>query len=295
MGKLKDRMRDDMRLRNYAESTIVGYLSCAKCFVQHFMKSPEEITRDEIRGFLLHLMNERGAVGSTYRSYRASIKFLYEVTLGLPFKVERILSPKSGKRLPVVLSREEVLALLRSVVPYKHRVVFTVMYATGLRTSEACRLKVKDVDSDRMVIHVREGKGAKDRYVMLPKTLLATLRKYWLASRPGRPVAGPGRRVEAESYLFRGRWPGSHLARDTVLDSFHEAVKLAGITKKVVPHVLRHSFATHMLEDGAQLDVVSALLGHASLKTTGIYAHVSTKRIASAKSPLDMATDSKAT
>ena len=139
MGKLKDRMRDDMKLRNYAEGTIVSYLSCAKRFVGHFMKPPEGITRDEIRGFLLHLMNERGAVGSTYRSYRASIKFLYEVTLDLPFKVERILSPKSGKRLPVVLSREEVLALLRSVVPYKHRAVFTVMYATGLRTTSQCR------------------------------------------------------------------------------------------------------------------------------------------------------------
>lgn len=292
MGKLKDRMRDDMRLRNYAEGTVVSYLSCTRCFVAHFMKPPEEITRDEIRAYLLHLMNERGAVGSTYRSYRAAIRFLYEVTLGLPFKVERILSPKSGRRLPVVLGRKEVFALLRSVVPFKHRVVLSLMYATGLRILEACSLAISDVDSGRMVIHVREGKGAKDRYVMLPETLLGILRKYWLASRPGRPLTGPGQPVDRKAYLFPGRQPGSHVATDTIRGSFREAVALAGITKKVTPHTLRHSFATHLLEDGAELDVVSALLGHASLKTTGIYAHVSTRRIASARSPFDTATDS---
>jgi site-specific recombinase XerD len=281
MGKLRDRMRDDLRLRNYAEGTVERYLDCARKFVARHMRPPDEITRDEVRGYLLHLLNERGLSASTYRAHRAAIKFLYEVTLGLPFKVERILPPKRERRLPEVLSREEVLGLLKAVVSLKHRVILTTMYAAGLRISEACSLKVSDIDSKRMVMRICQGKGAKDRYVMLSRTLLDMLRKYWLAARP-------------EDYLFPGRRAGSHVAPDSVTKSFHEAAALAGITKDVRPHVLRHSFATHLLDDGAELDVVSALLGHASLRTTGIYTHVSTKRLVSTKSPLDAATDSAA-
>ena len=281
MGKLRDRMRDDLRLRNYSERTIYGYLLYARKFVAHFMKPPEEITRDEVRAYLLHLMNEQGLAASTYRQHRAAIKILYEVTLGLPFKVERILPPKRERRLPEVLSREEVLALLRSVVSLKHRVILTAMYAAGLRISEACSLAVSDIDSKRMVIRVRRGKGAKDRYVMLSETLLHMLRKYWLAARP-------------EGYLLPGRRAGSHVTPDAVRKSFHEAAAIARITKDVRPHVLRHSFATHLLDDGAGLDVIQGLLGHSSLRTTSIYTHVSTKRLVSTKSPLDAATDSAA-
>jgi len=286
MGKLRDRMRDDLRLRNYSERTIKGYLLYAKKFVARFMKPPEEITRDEVRGYLPHLMNERGLSASTYRQYRAAIKFLYEVTLGLPFKVERILSPKRQRRLPEVLGREEVLGLLRSVVSLKHRVILTTMYAAGLRISEACSLAVSDIDSKRMVMRICQGKGAKDRYVMLSPTLLVMLRKYWLAAHPGGGDHG--------AFLFPGRRPGSHVAPDTVTKSFHEAAALARVTKAVRPHVLRHSFATHLLDDGAGLDVIQGLLGHSSLRTTGIHTHVSTKRLASTKSPLDAATDSAA-
>ena len=276
MGQLRERMRDDLRLRNYSERTITGYLLYAKKFVAHFMRPPEQITRDEVRAYLLYLMNERGLAASTYRQHRAAIKFLYEVTLGLPFKVERILPPKREKRLPEILGREEVLRLLRSVVSLKHRVILTAMYAAGLRISEACSLAVSDIDSKRMVIRVRQGKGAKDRYVMLSETLLHMLRKYWLAARP-------------QGYLFPGKRTGSHVAPDTVTRSFHEAAALAGITKTVRPHTLRHSFATHLLDDGAGLDVIQGLLGHSSLRTTSIYTHVSTKRLLSLKSPLESA------
>jgi len=231
MGKLRDRMRDDLRLRNYSERTIYGYLLYAKRFVAHFMKPPGKISRDEVRAYLLHLMNERGLAASTYRQHRAAIKILYEVTLGPPFKVERILPPKREKRLPEVLGREEVLALLRSVVSLKHRVILTAMYAAGLRISEACSLRISDIDSKRMVMRICQGKGAKDRYVMLSGKLLDMLRKYWLAARP-------------EGYLFPGRRAGSHVTPDAVRKSFHEAAALAGITKDVRPHVLRHSFAT---------------------------------------------------
>lgn len=195
--------------------------------------------------------------------------------------MERILPPKREKRLPEVLGREEVLALLRSVVSLKHRVILTAMYAGGLRISEACSLRISDIDSPRMVIHVRQGKGRKDRYVMLSETLLHMLRKYWLAARP-------------EGYLFPGRREGSHVAPDTVTRSFHEAAAIAGITKTVRPHTLRHCFATHLLDDGAGLDVVQGLLGHSSLRTTSIYTHVSTRRLLSVKNPLDAATDSAA-
>jgi integrase/recombinase XerD len=299
MGELHDRMRDDLRLGNYSKSTIKAYLLCARKFVAHFMRPPEDITRDEVRGYLLHLMNELGFAASTCCQHRAAIKFLYEVTLGLPLTVTRILPPKREKRLPTVLSREEVLALLRSVVSLKHRAILTAMYAAGLRISEACALADSDIDSRRMVIHVRKGKGSKDRYVMLSETLLVILRKYWLAARPVRSLKSSDLRARAAggssgAYLFPGRKAGSNITPAAVRKHFHKASALAGMTKDVKPHVLRHSFATHLLEDGAGLDVVQGLLGHSSLRTTDIYTHVSTKRLLSTRSPLDSASDAAA-
>jgi integrase/recombinase XerD len=291
MGQLYDRMRDDLRLGNYAETTIRAYLLDARKFVAYFMRPPESITRDEVREYLLHLMKELGFAASTCCQHRAAIKFLYEVTLGLPLAVARILSPKREKRLPTVLSREEVLALLGSVISLKHRAILTAMYAAGLRISEACALADLDIDSRRMVIHVRKGKGSKDRYVMLSETLLVILRKYWLAARPARSL---GARPAAGSYLFPGREAGSHITTAAVRKHFRKTSARAGITRHVTPHVLRHSFATHLLEDGAGLDVVQGLLGHSSLRTTSIYTHVSTKRLVSTRSPLDSASDAAA-
>ncbi len=292
MGKLYDRMRDDLRLGNYSEKTIKAYLLDASKLVAHFMKPPESITRDEVRGYLLHLRDELGFAASTCGQHRAAIKFLYEVTLGLPLAVTRILPPKREKRLPTVLSRGEVLALLDSTVSLKHRTILTAMYAAGLRISEACALADSDIDSRRKVIHVRKGKGAKDRYVMLSETLLAILRKYWLAARPDRLREGPASR--GGRYLFPGRKAGSHITISAVRQYFRKASTRAGITKHITPHVLRHSFATHLLEDGAGLDVVQTLLGHKSLRTTSIYAHMSTKRLLSTRSPLDSASDAAA-
>jgi integrase/recombinase XerD len=291
MGKLYDRMRDDLRLGNYAEMTIKAYLLDAKKFVAHFMRPPKDITRDEVRQYLLYLMNELGFAASTCGQHRAAIKFLYEVTLGLPLTVARILPPKREKRLPTVLSRGEVLALLKSIVSLKHRAIVTAMYAAGLRISEACALADSDIDSRRMVIHVRKGKGSKDRYVMLSEALLVILRKYWLAARPVRSFKA---RSAAGSYLFPGRKAGSHITTAAVRKHFHKTSARAGITRHVTPHVLRHSFATHLLEDGAGLDVVQGLLGHSSLRTTSIYTHVSKKRLLSTRSPLDRASDAAA-
>ncbi len=204
------------------------------------MRSPEDITRDEVREYLLHLMNELGFAASTCCQHRAAIKFLYEVTLGLPLAVARILPPKREKRLPSVLSRGEVLALLKSIISLKHRAILTAMYAAGLRISEACALADSDIDSRRMVIHVRKGKGSKDRYVMLSETLLVILRKYWLAARPVRSL---GARPAAGSYLFPGRKAGSHVTTAAGRKHFRKTSARAGITKHVTPHVLRHSLA----------------------------------------------------
>jgi site-specific recombinase XerD len=287
-------MRDDLRLGNYSESTIKAYLLDARKFVAHFMRPPEDITRDEVREYLLHLMIKLGFSASTCCQHRAAIKFLYEVTLGLPLTVTRILPPKREKRLPTVLSRGEVLALLRSIVSLKHRAILTAMYAAGLRISEACALADSDIDSRRMVIRVRKGKGAKDRYVMLSETLLGILRKYWLAARPVRSFKAKSAGGSSAAYLFPGRKAGSHITPAAVRKHFRRASALASIAKDVSPHVLRHSFATHLLEDGAGLDVVQGLLGHSSLRTTDIYTHVSTKRLLSTRSPLDSASDAAA-
>lgn len=294
MGKLYDRMRDDLRLGNYAETTIRAYLLDARRFVAYFMRPPESITRDEVREYLLHLMNELGFAASTCCQHRAAIKFLYEMTLGLPLAVARILPPKREKRLPTVLSRAEVLALLHSVISLKHRAILTAMYAAGLRISEACALAGSDIDSRRMVIHVRKGKGSKDRYVMLSEALLVILRKYWLAARSARSSRARTVGKSSTAYLFPGTKAGSHITANAVRKHFRRTLALAGITKHVTPHVLRHSFATHLLEDGAGLDVVQGLLGHSSLRTTSIYTHVSTKRLVSTRSPLDSASDAAA-
>ena len=274
MGAVADRMRDDLRLRNYSGGTIAKYLQYAWAFVAHFMRPPEKITRDEIRSYLLCLLDERKLAPATYRGRRAAIKFLYEVTLGLPRQVERILAPKVARKLPDILSRREVLSLLGAVECFKCRVVAAAMYAAGLRISEACRLRVEDIDSARMVIHVRGGKGRKDRFVMLSPVLLGLLRAYWRMARP-------------RGWLFPGRGGDEHIAPDTVRNALAQAVARAGITKKVTPHVLRHSFATHLLDDGAALEVAQELLGHSSIVTTRIYTHLSEKRIRAVKSPLD--------
>lgn len=276
MGAVKDRMRDDMLLRNYAEGTIDHYLECAFKFVAFHMRPPQEITRDEIRAYLINLLHERKLAATTYRGHRAAIRFLYEVTLGLPCQVERILPPKVEKKLPDVLSRDEVLGLLLAIECFRYRVVATAMYAAGLRISEACRLCVEDIDSARMMIHVRRGKGRKDRYVMLSKVLLELLRAYWRMAKP-------------RDLLFPGRTKDGHVSPSTVSRAVAEAVVRAGITKRVTPHVLRHSFATHLLDDGAALEIAQELLGHGSIVTTRIYTHLSEKRIRAVNSPLDAA------
>jgi site-specific recombinase XerD len=251
------------------------YVSNAKRFVAHFGKSPTEMGENEVRQFLLHLAQERHLQPSTMRAYLAAIAFLYGTTLGRPDVCARIPWPRDRRRkLPDVLSLDEVERLLGAVDGIKHRAIITTAYGAGLRITEACSLKVGDIDSERGVIHIRNGKLGRDRYVMLADSLLQGLRGYWKLVRP----AGP--------YLFPGHGR-EFISPDAVRDALNQAVTAANIKKRVTPHTLRHSFATHLLEAGESIRVIQALLGHSSIRTTARYTQVSVAEITRTKSPLD--------
>ena len=270
-----ERMKMDLMLGGYSVSTTKIYLMYVRRFSQHFSRSPVDIGEDQIRTFLVHLAEDHSVAHTTYRQYRAAIKFLYVISLGRPWTVARIPQRRNTHALPVVLSREEVTALLYAVEGVKYRALIMTTYAAGLRMMEACRLRVSDIDSKRMVLHIQAGKTRRDRYVMLSKKLLLLLRQYWKIVRP-------------HDLLFPGRSPQGHVTPQSVREVFRKALHRAGITKNVTPHVLRHSFATHLLEAGTDLAVIQALLGHQSPLSTSRYVHVSTRHLACTKSPLDL-------
>jgi site-specific recombinase XerD len=269
-------MEADLRLQNFRPGTQVEYLRCARKLAEHFMRPPEELDKEDVRGYLLHLLLVRKLSPSSMKVHIASLKFLYGVTLGRPEVVEWVRMPRIRRRLPEVLSGNEVGAIIGAVESVKYRAVVTTTYAAGLRVSEACRLRVADIDSGRMVIRVQDGKGGRDRYVMLSERLLQGLRAYFRIERP------------KGEYLFPGKTPGSPITPDSVRRVLKAAVKKSGVKKRVSPHVLRHSFATHLLEGGADIRTIQVLLGHQSINTTQLYAQVSTRHIARTKSPLDL-------
>lgn len=273
MAEIRNRMAQDLKLRNLANSTQQAYLRICKAFVRHFMLDPRQMGEHHVRTFLLN----RGlhVQPATLAVELAAIKFLYNVTLDRPEVVVRIPSPKVPKKLTDVLAGTEVVDLLAAVESLKCRTVLTVAYGAGLRISEACALEHRDIDSRRMVIKVRDGKGNKDRYVMLADNLLTGLRTYFKVTRPPEP------------FLFPGQKPGQPITQGTVEKAMKKAAKKVGLTKRATPHVLRHSFATHLLETGADLRTVQALLGHGSISSTARYTHISTAHIARTKSPLD--------
>lgn len=270
------RMVSDLELANYASGTIENYLRCADTFVAHYMRVPTELGELEVRCFLLHLQKIRGTGPSGLKMFIAALRFLYARTLQRPEVVDTIPWPRVPKSLPVVLSGTEVEELLGAIESLRHRTVLSAAYAGGLRISEACRLTCADIDSKRMVLRVHQGKGKKDRYVMLSERLLLLLREYWKATQPGRERLFPGK--DADGFLSPG----------AVRDALRKAVAACGLTKRATPHVLRHSFATHLLESGADLRTVQVVLGHSSIRTTSRYTHISKRHIASAKSPLDL-------
>jgi integrase/recombinase XerD len=274
MTPLRRRMIDDMTLRNFSPGTIRAYVGCVARFARHFHISPDGLGHEHVRAFLLHLVQERGASMSHYNQTRCALRFFYRVTLGRLDIVESIPPARQPRTLPVVLSPDEVARVFAAIANLKHRAILMTAYAAGLRVSEVTQLRVTDIDSRRMVIHIRQGKGQKDRYVMLSPRLLEILRAYWKAARP-------------LDVLFPGATPDRPIATGSVRRVCHRARQAAGLGKHVVVHTLRHSFATQLLEAGTDLRTIQVLLGHRSFNSTARYVHVATASLPSIRSPLD--------
>ena len=275
MTPLREKMSDDLRLRNYSDSTIKAYLRCIANFARHFGKSPDQLGPVEIREYQLYLVKEKRCSWAVFNQTVCALRFFYSTTLGRKEMIEEIPYPRFEKRLPVVLSQAEVGALLQSLKNLKHRTILTTIYATGLRVSEVSNLLVTDIDSTRMIVQVRQGKGRKDRFVMLSPNLLTLLREYWKTYRPAH-------------WLFPGHDPSHPVNDATIYRICQHAAQAAKLAKSVSPHTLRHSFATHLLEAGTDLRTIQLLLGHRNLKTTATYLHVSTLALRSTTSPLDL-------
>src|ERR1051325_8429278 len=276
MTPLRQRMTEDMQVRNLALNTQTSYVQQVSLFARHFDKSPEELGPEDIRAYQVYLTNERKLAPGSVLIAVAALRFLYEVSLKKDWTFEdAIPAPKKPQRLPVVLSPEEVFQFLSHVGRPKHRAILTTCYAAGLRISEAVRLKPTDIDSKRMVIRVEQGKGQKDRYVMLSPKLLETLRSYWRAVRP-------------KDWLFPGDRPERPITKDAVEDACQKAQRRSGIAKPITPHLLRHGFAVHLLESGTDVRTIQLLLGHRSLATTARYLRIATSKVCSTSSQLDL-------
>jgi site-specific recombinase XerD len=268
-------MLEDMSIRNFAENTQLSYVQQVACFARHFGCSPERLGPEQVREYQRHLVNDRRLTPSSVGTVTAALRFLYRVTLKRDWTTDDIPMPKKPFKLPVVLSPEEVTRFLSSIVNLKHRTILTVLYAAGLRVSEATHLVVTDVDSQRMVLRIDQGKGRKDRYVMLSPCLLDTLRSYWRVVRP-------------KLWLFPGDVPGQPITRNAVAHACQKAHRASGIAKPITPHSLRHAFATHLLESGTNVRTIQLLLGHRSLATTSRYLKVATSTVCATTSPLDL-------
>lgn len=276
MTALRARMIEDMKIRNLALNTQTSYLLQVSLFARHFAKSPEMLGREEIRAYQLYLTQEKKLSPGSITIAVSALRFLYNVTLRRDWKLQEIIpAPKTPKKLPIVLSPEEVLQFLDCVIASNHRTILTCCYAAGLRISEAIALEVTHIDSQRMMIRVEQGKGQKDRYVMLSPKLLKILRHWWRQNRP-RP------------WLFPGRIPGEHITRDAVNLACQNARQRCRIPKPITPHTMRHCFAVHLLEQGTDVRTIQLLLGHRSLTTTARYLRIATTKVSSTTSPLDL-------
>jgi integrase/recombinase XerD len=274
MGELKEMMSRDLALRNLAMTTRAKYLQSCEDFAAYHKVSPRQLGVSAVKEFLGHLLVKR-AGPETLKMHIAGLKFLYEVTLDRPEVASKLPWPKVPHRKPAILSGTEVEAVLKAVTMLVPAMALTTAYAAGLRIAEVCRLRVGDLDGKRNVIHVRNGKGGKDRQVMFSPRLRSMLREYYVKVRP-------------TEWLFPGHKKGQPVSADVVRKALERAVAAAKIKKRVTTHSLRHAFATHLLETGNDIRVIQVLLGHASIRTTARYTQVSTAHIASVKSPLDV-------
>jgi integrase/recombinase XerD len=276
MTPVRQPMIEDMQVRNMAPHTQTSYVQQVSLFARYFGKSPEVLGSEEIRAYQVYLTNEKKLAPSSILIAVSALRFLYKVTLHKDWTFEDIIpAPKKPQKLPVILSPEEVLQFLDFVPGLKHRAILTTCYAAGLRISEAVRLRPADIDSQRMVIRVEQGKGQKDRYVMLSPKLLESLRNWWRVAKP-------------KSWLFPGDLAGAHISKDAVAQACQKAQRRCRIPKPITPHSLRHAFAVHLLESGTDVRTIQLLMGHRSLATTARYLRIATSKVCSTTSPLDL-------
>jgi len=273
MSPLRRRMIEDMTIRNLSPATQQSYIHAVAKFSRYFGRSPDRLGLEDVRAYQVHLASKGVAWGSLNQVVCA-LRFFYGVTLDQATIPERIAYAREPRKLPTVLSANEVVRFLESVSSLKARVALTTAYAAGLRVSEVAALKVRDIDSGRMVMRIEHGKAGKERYVMLSAPLLGILRSYWRLTRPS-------------LYLFPGRTSDKPIEPTVLHAACRSAAAAAGLDKRVSVHVLRHSFATHLLESGVDIRIIQVLLGHENLSTTARYTRVSTRLIADTASPLD--------
>jgi len=264
MSTIRERMIEDMQLHGYSAKTQTAYLGAVRGLAGHYHRTPEDITQDELRSYFLYLVKERGVARSTLTIHLSGIKFFFEKTLKREWLIFNLVRPKKRTKLPVVLSPDEVKNILSLVKTPTVRMALTVIYACGLRLSEGLALKVQDIDSSRMLLWVRNGKGGKDRCVPLPERLLELLREYWKLHRP-------------RLYLFPNQKKREPLCATTLQKTFKIVLLQSGIRREASIHTLRHSYATHLLERGINLRVIQEVLGHQSPQTTARYTHLTDK------------------
>jgi len=274
MTPLRRRMIEDMLVRNFSPNTQRSYVHYVAEFALYYNASPDRLGLEHVRAYQVYLAEQRQLSAPSINTFVSAAQFLYTVTLEMPWGKDRFVRMKVPEKLPVVLSREEVERLFHYVGFLRHRAVLMLCYGSGLRISEAVSLKAAHIDAARMLIRVEQGKGAKDRYTVLSAHMLNLLRRYWKAQHP-------------TDYLFPGVAPGTHISAGTIQEVCRDACRMAGIEKRVTPHTLRHSFATHLLENGTDTRAIQVLLGHSRIDTTARYTAVTPGLISTIASPLD--------
>lgn len=279
LSPLRQRMLEDMRIRNLTTGTQTGYIRAVKRFTHYLGRSPDTATAEELRLFQLHMVNE-GATTGTLNATVSGLRFFFEVTLSQPELLKKITYINQPRKLPIILSRDEVSKLLQATGNLKHQAALSVAYGAGLRASEVVQLKVTDIDSDRMIIRVEQGKGHKDRQAMLSPSLLELLRNWYRHGNKQRQMLPGG-------WLFPSTNPIKHLSTRQLNRIVHEAHARTDIDKPINLHALRHAFATHLLEDGVDIRVIQVLLGHKKLETTATYSHVAARTLREVKGPLE--------
>ncbi len=278
MTQLRKMMLEELQRRNYAQNTVKGYLRIVQDFAEHFHQRPDKLGPDHLRQYQAHLFQDRKLNAGTVQQYVAALRFFFNKTLKRRYLLDDLPMPKRHRKLPEILSPDEVALLIGSASNLFHQTILMTLYATGIRSAELCNLKTSDIDSERMMVHIHQGKGGRDRDVPLSQKLLETLRVYWRWMKP-------------KTYLFPGtvnNWRADvPVTTKAPWEVCHQAAQRAGIAKHVSPHTLRHCYATHLLESGTDLRTIQLLLGHAKLEHTALYLQLSQKHLSSGANPLD--------